>query len=447
MTMTDTATLTRATLTRKVLTTHSRKRLLAFAVPLAILTYLAYAAISFDVAGLASRAKMDNARILLSDFWLHKTHVTRQNRTGALSVQIDGEAKGTYPADRLPAWITEADGQTRIDLGDGHLVTYVPGGARYEVPDYGVIDIRQTDDGLALQAPQPLPDWINASDGRISVTTDAGRFAYTRSKAETFKYEPGWALFFFTLDSPFHYMSWPQIAASALWGERIDPTRPNIALMADHFWNNPLWRHGDVIWALFETVLMAFLGTFGAAIVALPLGFMAASNMMPLGPLRFGLRRIFDFIRGVDGLIWTIVLARAFGPGPMTGSLAILLTDTGSFGKMFSEAFENIDEKQVEGIRSTGANGLQRARFGVIPQVMPVLLSQVLYFLESNTRGATIIGAIVGGGIGLLLTQAIQTQKDWEDVAYYMVLIVLTVIAMDSLSGWLRRRLIKGDTA
>ena len=447
MTMTDTTTLARAPLTRDVLTSHSRRRLMSFAVPLAILAYLAYAAISFDVAGLASRAKMDNARILLSDFWLHKTHVTRQNRTGALSVQIDGEAKGTYPADRLPAWITETDGQTRIDLGDGHLVSYVPGGARYEVPDYGVIDIRQTDDGLALQAPQPLPDWINASDGRISVTTDAGRFAYTRSKVETFKYEPGWALFFFTLDSPFHYMSWPQIAASALWGERIDPARPNIALMADHFWNNALWRHGDVIWALFETVLMAFLGTFGAAIVALPLGFMAASNMMPLGALRFGLRRIFDFIRGVDGLIWTIVLARAFGPGPMTGSLAILLTDTGSFGKMFSEAFENIDEKQVEGVRSTGANALQRARFGVIPQVMPVLLSQVLYFLEANTRGATIIGAIVGGGIGLLLTQAIQTQKDWEDVAYYMVLIVLTVIAMDSLSGWLRRRLIKGETA
>ena len=80
----------------------------------------------------------------------------------------------------------------------------------------------------------------------------------------------------------------------------------------------------------------------------------------------------------------------------------------------------------------------------MIPQVTPVLLSQVLYFLESNTRGATVIGAIVGGGIGLLLTQAIQTQKDWEDVAYYMVLIVLTVIAMDSLSGWLRRKLIKG---
>jgi phosphonate transport system permease protein len=96
-------------------------------------------------------------------------------------------------------------------------------------------------------------------------------------------------------------------------------------------------------------------------------------------------------------------------------------------------------------VRSTGANSLQRARFGVVPQVTPVLLSQVLYYLESNTRSATVIGAIVGGGIGLLLTQAIQTQKDWEEVAYYMVLIVLMVMMMDSLSGWLRRKLIKGE--
>jgi phosphonate transport system permease protein len=208
---------------------------------------------------------------------------------------------------------------------------------------------------------------------------------------------------------------------------------------------NKMWRHGDVVWALFETVLMAFLGTIGAAMIALPLGFVAASNFMPVRAVRFAFRRVFDFIRGVDGLIWTIILSRAFGPGPMTGALAILITDTGSFGKMFSEALENIDEKQVEGVRSTGANALQRARFGVIPQVTPVLLSQVLYYLESNTRSATVIGAIVGGGIGLLLTQAIQTQKDWEEVAYYMTLIVLMVMAMDSLSGWLRRRLIRGD--
>ncbi|MBY0135268.1 phosphonate ABC transporter, permease protein PhnE [Paracoccus yeei] len=427
-----------------ILATFARRRLIAFAVPLAILAYLVYAAISFDLAGLAQRARMDNAAILFSDFWQHKTHVTRDNRDGALTVAVEGEAKGTYPQGRLPDYVTVAGDTTSIDLGNGNLVTYFPGGARYAVPDYGTIEIRQTPGGLVLTAPEPRPDWISASDSRVSVTTPVGRFAYTRTKVETFRYSPGWPLFFFTLDSPFAYMTWPELAASALWGERVDPERPNIAAMAHDFWTNAMWRHGDVAWAMFETVLMAFLGTMGAAILSLPLAFVAASNMNPVGPLRFALRRVFDFIRGVDALIWTIVLARAFGPGPMTGSLAILLTDTGSFGKLFSEALENIDEKQVEGVRSTGANRLQRARFGVIPQVTPVLLSQVLYFLESNTRGATVIGAIVGGGIGLLLTQAIQTQKDWEDVAYYMVLIVLTVIAMDSLSGRLRRKLIKG---
>ena len=161
--------------------------------------------------------------------------------------------------------------------------------------------------------------------------------------------------------------------------------------------------------------------------------------------MRFAFRRLFDFLRGVDALIWTIILSRAFGLGPLTGALAILLTDTGSFGKLFSEALENVDNKQIEGVQSTGAKPLQRYRFGVIPQITPVLLSQVLYYLESNTRSATIIGAITGGGIGLLLTQAIITQKDWEEVTYYIVLVVLMVIFMDWVSGALRRRLIASD--
>lgn len=154
------------------------------------------------------------------------------------------------------------------------------------------------------------------------------------------------------------------------------------------------------------------------------------------------MRRVFDFLRRVDSLIWAIILSRTFGPGPLPGSLAILLTFTGTFGKLFSEALENVDDKQIEGIQSTGAKPLQRYRFGVIPQIMPVLLSQILYYMESNTRSATVVGAIVGGGIGLLLTQAIITGKDWEEVTYYIGLIVLMVMLMDSLSGWLRRKLI-----
>ncbi len=432
-------------LTQTVTRAFDRKRRLAFAVPAIIIAYLVYAAISFDVMGLAQRARMDNAIILLSDFVSHKTHVTRDNRTGQVVVAKEGENKGTYPDGMLPDWVSQADGVTTIDLGTGHVVTYDEAGARFVVPSYGTINIREVNGRPVLDAPEPIPDWIAVSANKVSVTTDAGRFNYTRSKVETFKYQWGWELFFFTLDSPFYGKGLGELAYLATIGPRVDEARSNMGYMLSEWWNNRMWQHGLVVWAIFETILMAFLGTMSAFIVALPLSFLAARNFMPLGIFRGAVRRVFDFVRGVDGLIWTVILSRAFGPGPMTGAIAIALTDTGSFGKMFSEALENIDEKQVEGVRSTGANALQRARFGVIPQVMPVLLAQVLYYLESNTRSATVIGAIVGGGIGLLLTQAIVTQKDWEEVAYYMVLIVLMVMIMDSLSGWLRRKLIKGE--
>ena len=105
--------------------------------------------------------------------------------------------------------MTQADGVTTIDLGGGHVVTYDAEGASYEVPDYGTIDIRPDAGGaLALTTPQPLPGWINASDTRVSVTTDAGRFAYTRSKVETFRYAPGWPLVFCPPESPFAWMGW-----------------------------------------------------------------------------------------------------------------------------------------------------------------------------------------------------------------------------------------------
>ena len=434
-----------ARLTDDVLRGFARKRLVAFALPGLVLAYLVYTAIAFDLAGLAQRARMDNAAILMSDFWSHKVHVTRDNRTGEVSAAIEGENKGRYPAGQFPDWVAHGDGRTVIDLGGGHVVTYDDAGARFDIPGYGTVGIRPEGNGLALDLPGEVPDWINASGNRVTVTTDAGRLIYTRNRTEVFRYFPGWELFFFTLDSPFHGKGPLELAALAVSGDRVEPGQANLAAMAGDFWNNAMWRHKDVAWALFETVLMAFLGTTGAALVALPLGFLAARNFMPLGIFRSAVRRLFDFVRGVDGLIWTIILARAFGPGPMTGAIAMLVTDVGSFGKLFSEALENIDEKQVEGVRSTGANGVQRARFGVIPQVTPVLLSQILYFLESNTRSATIIGAIVGGGIGLMLTQAIQTQRDWEEVAYYITLIVLMVMAMDSLSGLLRRKLIKGE--
>jgi len=417
----------------------ARKRLVGFALPAAALAYLAYLFFAFDIPGLYERARMDNARALVADSYSYKTHVTRDNRSGDVTVAIEGERKGTYPQGTAPGWVSLGE-DTVIDLGRGHVVTFAGKAVRYDVPGFGLIEAQPGTRGVATNLQGDLPGWINLSKNRLAITTEAGRLTVTRNRTEVFRYFTGWELFFFTLDSPYHGASPGRI----LFGERIDPARPNLTGAAQDFWTNAMWRHNDVAWALFETILMAFLGTMGAALIALPLAFLAAKNFAPVMTLRFGVRRILDFVRGVDGLIWTIVLSRAFGPGPLTGALAILVTDTGSFGKMFSEALENVDEKQIEGVQSTGAGPVQRYRFGVIPQVTPVLLSQVLYYLESNTRSATIIGAITGGGIGLLLTQAMITQKDWEEVSYYIVLIVLMVMLMDWLSGWLRRRLIQG---
>ncbi|WP_240791633.1 MULTISPECIES: phosphonate ABC transporter, permease protein PhnE [Sulfitobacter] len=407
----------------------------SLAAPVLILAYLAYVFFAFDVAGLGDRINVSNMKTLVADSYSYKTHVARDNRNGEMEIAIEGERKGRYAPGTAPDWVTLGE-TTLVELGNGHTVELGPE-VRYDVPGYGLITATPGRSGVNATLPDgPLPEWINASKNRLAITTDAGRLTITRNRAEVFRYFNGWELFFFTLDSPYHGMSPLELLRSGEYG----------AIWQD-FWTNKMWRHGDVAWALVETILMAFLGTFGAAMIALPLGFLAAKNFSPLGGLRFAARRLFDFLRGVDGLIWTIVLSRAFGPGPLTGSLAILLTDTGTFGKIFSEALENVDDKQIEGIASTGAAPVQRYRFGVIPQITPVLLSQVLYYLESNTRSATIIGAITGGGIGLLLTQAIITQKDWEEVSYYIVLIILMVVAMDSFSGWLRRKLIAGTEA
>lgn len=415
-----------------------RKRLFAFGVPALILVYFTYIFFAFDLPGLVQRANMDNARTLTSDVWSYKVHVTRDNRDGEISYAVEGERKGEYPEGARPEWVSGTDVIT-VDLGGDTIVRFLPDNrTEVDIPGFGLVEAQAEGRTVTTNLPADLPDWINASDRRVAITTPEGRITLTGSRTEVFNYFAGWELFWFTLDSPYHGVGLGQI----VFGPQIDPDRGNVSGAVSDFWNNKMWRHKDVAWAIGETILMAFLGTMGAAMIALPLAFMAAKRFTPISLLRAATRRLFDFVRGVDALIWTVVLARAFGPGPLTGALAILITDTGTFGKTFSEALENVDDKQIEGVTSTGAKPLQRYRFGVIPQVVPVLLAQILYFLESNTRSATIIGAITGGGIGLMLTQAIQTQKDWEEVAYYIILIIVMVMLMDWLSGWLRGKLI-----
>jgi len=189
--------------------------------------------------------------------------------------------------------------------------------------------------------------------------------------------------------------------------------------------------------ALGETLSIALLGTTLAAVIALPVSLLAARNIVRSNILRFPVRRFLDSIRGVDTLIWALVWINVVGLGPFAGVLAIAVSDFGAFGKLFSEAIEAADQKQVEGIRASGGGALHEIRFGLIPQVLPVIAGQVLYFIESNTRSATIIGIVGAGGIGLQLAEQIRV-LEWQKVSFLILMILIAVAAIDWISGKLR---------
>ena len=189
--------------------------------------------------------------------------------------------------------------------------------------------------------------------------------------------------------------------------------------------------------ALGETLSIALLGTTLAAVFSLPVSLLAAKNIVPSNIFRFPVRRFFDAIRGVDTLIWALVWINVVGLGPFAGVLAIATSDFGAFGKLFSEAIEGADRKQVEGIRASGGNALHEIRFGLVPQVLPVIAGQVLYFIESNTRSATIIGIVGAGGIGLQLAEQIRV-LEWQKVSFLILMILVAVAAIDWISSKLR---------
>jgi phosphonate transport system permease protein len=189
--------------------------------------------------------------------------------------------------------------------------------------------------------------------------------------------------------------------------------------------------------ALGETLSIALLGTTLAAMLALPVSLLAARNVVPSKILRFPVRRLLDSIRGIDTLIWALVWINVVGLGPFAGVLAIAVSDFGAFGKLFSEAIESADQKQVEGIRASGGSALHEIRFGLLPQVLPVIAGQVLYFIESNTRSATIIGIVGAGGIGLQLAEQIRV-LEWQKVSFLILMILVAVAAIDFISGKLR---------
>lgn len=197
----------------------------------------------------------------------------------------------------------------------------------------------------------------------------------------------------------------------------------------------------EFLGAIGETLAMAFLGTLFAALMAVPVAFLASKNVFRFSPGRFFVRRGMDFLRGVDQLIWALIFVRAVGLGPLAGIFAIMISDTGTLAKLFSESVENADRKPVEGVRASGGSTVQTIRFGLLPQVLPMFLSSALYMFESNVRSATILGIVGAGGIGYQLSERIRGHR-WEEACLILIMILITVALVDLVSKFLRQRLI-----
>ncbi len=330
----------------------------------------------------------------------------------------------------------------RFDLGGGKSVDVMPGSVTLVRDGQTVVLDIVENQSATLRG--DLPSW-GVRDGDNAYTFYfgfAGRVMVDSEEVEVRHRFWGWSNFWFDTNSPFWGKSWGEFTGLLFGGERIDPKQSNLSLAWDNIVYNAKWQHGDVWIKLLQTIVMAFVGTLFATTVGLPLSFLAARNITGNMFVNQVIKRFFDFLRSVDMLIWALFFTRAFGPGPLAGISAIAVTDTGTLGKLYAEALENIDDKQREGVKSVGAAPILVQRFGVVPQVLPVFASQALYFWESNTRSATIIGAVGAGGIGLKLWEAMRTNSDWENVAYMVLLILIVVYVFDSISNALRSRLI-----
>lgn len=200
------------------------------------------------------------------------------------------------------------------------------------------------------------------------------------------------------------------------------------------------WGWNKWLSLLGETVLISYVGTLFGAVLAFVLNFFSAENTSPSPWLRFIVRRFMEFCRTVPGVVFALIFVIAFGLGPMAGVLAIAIHSVGALGKQFSEIVENADMKPIEGLRSTGASWISCMRFAVLPLVAPGFASYSLLRFEINVREASVMGFVGAGGIGQELVVAVR-KFYYSDVSAILLMIIVTVFAIDIGTGWLRGRL------
>lgn len=244
-------------------------------------------------------------------------------------------------------------------------------------------------------------------------------------------------------DSFQNYLMWLvglivlMIAARYIHGETIWPFVYDAPAQAADFLSRmfppDMGFFSRTIPSLWDTVNIAVFGTVGAAAISLPLAFLAAKNTTPHISLRAVALTVIVVSRSVNSLIWALLLVQVVGPGIFAGVLAIGIRSIGMISKLTYEAIEEVDREPIEAVTATGASRLQVFLYGYVPQLLPTFVGTAVYRWEINIRESTIIGVVGGGGIGFLLSSAIN-RLAWDQALVVLITIFATVVAAEWVS-------------
>ena len=196
----------------------------------------------------------------------------------------------------------------------------------------------------------------------------------------------------------------------------------------------------ELIYAMFETIEIAFLGTFIAIVLSIPLGLFSARNLAPNYFVYLICKTVVIFFRAIPEFIIAMILVIAIGFGAMPGVLALGLHTMGFLAKFYAEDIEHINKGPIDALKSSGATKSQIISFGVIPQILPSFVANNLYILDRNVRMATMLGIVGAGGIGYELQSSFR-MFEYERVSAIIILIFVTIFLIDHFSAFIRSKI------
>ncbi len=198
-------------------------------------------------------------------------------------------------------------------------------------------------------------------------------------------------------------------------------------------------RWGDIYEGFMESVVMTVASTVAGIVISIPIALGAARNIAPL-PVYMLCRFIVAISRALNEIIVAIILVKIFGFGPLAGFLTLSFATIGFLSKLLAEDIESMNMVAPEAIQSTGSSWLQWINYGVQPQVMPRLIGLSMYRLDINFRESAVLGLVGAGGIGATLNTAFD-RYEFDSVAAILMIIILTVMALEYISGMIRERI------